>query len=219
MLKIPILHEDDNIIVVDKPTGVLVHSGNGNDMETLVDVFRDKLSSDDELRPGIVHRLDMDTSGLLVLAKDDKTKDFLQKQFQNRTVDKSYLAAVRGLPKPREARLELPIGRSPKNPMKRTVRPNGRMAITEYKVVDEAPGCSMLELKILTGRTHQIRVHMQYIGHPILGDELYGKKTKGLSRQFLHASKLSFDHPAQGRVSFSSKLPEDLLGFWYNQQR
>lgn len=219
---IPIIHEDEDIIVIDKPPGILVHPGNGtSDSEvTLVDLLRDKIDDSDETRPGVVHRLDRDTSGVMVFGRNSASVSELQDQFKERAVEKHYIVAVRGRLAHPQARLELPIARSPKNPLKKAVRPGGKMSISQYEIIEERKGNSLLMVKLLTGRTHQIRVHMQYIGHPVLGDELYGQKTPGLPRQFLHAHQLAFSHPlSKKQVKYQSELAGDLYEFWYNHSR
>ncbi len=213
-----ILHEDRYLLVIDKPAGVAVHPGNmNNEEDTILDQFRGRIHDPGSGRPGIVHRLDKNTSGVLILAKDTRTKTFLQQQFKSRSVEKYYTAAVKGVPEPRRARLDLPIGRHPKNPLKRTVRSNGKPAVTEYTVTESRANTSLLNLHPLTGRTHQIRVHMQYIGHHILGDRVYGSPYPGLNRHFLHASCLTIMHPGDKTSrTFTSELPEDLYRIWYN---
>lgn len=213
-----ILHEDDYLLVLDKPAGVAVHPGHTDDGgDTIADWFQGKITDPGSRRPGIIHRLDKDTSGVLVIAKDPQTKAFLQQQFKSRSVTKHYIAAVQGVPEPRRARLDLPIGRHPKNPLKRTVRPNGKPAVTEYQVTETKADKSLVDIHPLTGRTHQIRVHMQYIGHPVLGDKVYGTRYPGLNRHFLHASGITLTHPEDGNErTFESELPGDLYRVWYN---
>lgn len=218
MLKIPILYEDDVLIVVDKPAGLPVHPGNAADTrQTFLDYIADKVHDPGSDRPGIVHRLDKDTSGVLVVAKDAHTKTFLQQQFRQRTVTKQYIGSVRGVPDPEHARIEVPVGRHPKNPLKRAVRPDGRPAATEYRVRETARDASLLDIRPYTGRTHQIRVHMQYRGRPLLGDALYGSPHPGLERHFLHAASLTFLHPeGNAPLTYTSELPGELRRVWYN---
>lgn len=216
-----IIHEDNDIIVLDKPAGIAVHSGNMKGTETtMVDYIRDKVEDSDTIRPGIVHRIDKDTSGVLVIAKNTEVKEYLQKQFKQRQVEKEYIAAVQGTPEPLRARIDIPLSRHPKNPMKRTVRKNGKDAITEYEVIQQKKNASLVKIYPLTGRTHQIRVHMQYIGHPILGDSMYAHKHPGLNRHFLHAHRLTFLHPSDHtKQTFTSELPEDLIKVWDNEDK
>jgi len=215
-----VVYEDEHIIVVDKPSGVVVHPAPGNWHGTLVHGllyrFRDFGAFNNVLRPGIVHRLDATTSGLMVVAREQKSLESLQEQFRQRTVLKKYLALVHGKIKQPSGRIDLPIGRSSANRLKMAVAGNGRHAVTKYRVLWRRKGYSFLECTIETGRTHQIRVHLGFLGHPIVGDSLYGgdKKTAAiLGRVFLHSWKLSFLHPATGtRMSFTSILPDALTG-------
>lgn len=213
-----IVYEDSYIIVIDKPAGIAVHPGYALGKErTVVDDFRDRVDDPDTVRPGVVHRLDKPTSGVLVLAKDPETKHRLQDQFRRHEVHKTYTAAVSGVPHPRRARIDVPLGRHPKNPTRRSVRPDGRRAVTLYRVTDTQSDSSLLEVRPVSGRTHQIRVHLHYIGHPIWGDQTYGGAVPGLPRQFLHAGRITFTHPAQmERCEFEAPLPPDLLHVWYN---
>ncbi|MDD2452734.1 RluA family pseudouridine synthase [Aminivibrio sp.] len=215
-----VVYEDEHIIVVDKPSGVVVHPAPGNWHGTLVHGllyrFRDFGAFNNVLRPGIVHRLDATTSGLMVVAREQKSLESLQEQFRQRTVLKKYLALVHGKIKQPSGRIDLPIGRSSANRLKMAVAVDGRHAVTKYRVLWRRKGYSFLECTIETGRTHQIRVHLGFLGHPIVGDSLYGgdKKTAAiLGRVFLHSWKLSFLHPATGtRMSFTSILPDALTG-------
>jgi len=215
-----VVYEDEHIIVVDKPSGVVVHPAPGNWHGTLVHGllyrFRDFGAFNNVLRPGIVHRLDATTSGLMVVAREQKSLESLQEQFRQRTVLKKYLALVHGKIKQPSGRIDLPIGRSSANRLKMAVSGNGRHAVTKYRVLWRRKGYSFLECTIETGRTHQIRVHLGFLGHPIVGDSLYGgdKKTAAILRRvFLHSWKLSFLHPATGtRMSFTSILPDALTG-------
>lgn len=214
-MELPIIHQDPSIIVVDKPAGISVHPSDSDKGEdTVMDLLSSRIDDPESDRPGIVHRLDKDTSGLLLVARTKTVREYLQKQFKQRKVEKTYLTAVNGKPKLDQARLEWPLSRSPKNPLKRAIRPGGKMAITEYRLLESRGGYSLLEIKLHTGRTHQIRAHMQYLGHPVLGDTLYGRPVKGLDRQFLHAHVLKFNHPEGSRVEFRSELHNDLRKFW-----
>lgn len=215
-----VVYEDEHIIVVDKPGGVVVHPAPGNWHGTLVHGllyrFREFGAFNNVLRPGIVHRLDATTSGLMVVAREQKSLENLQEQFRQRTVSKKYLALVHGRIKQASGRIDLPIGRSSANRLKMAVSGDGRHAVTEYRVLWRTKGYSFLECSIETGRTHQIRVHLGFLGHPIVGDSLYGGDKKAaavLGRVFLHSWKLSFLHPAAGtRMSFTSILPAALRG-------
>lgn len=211
------IFEDADVLVIDKPAGLVVHAGNMKGTgKTLVDLIRDKVADPDEQRPGIVHRLDKDTSGVLVIAKNPSAKAFLQAQFKQRLVKKEYLAAVVGRPRLSRARLDWPIARHVKNPLKRMVRPNGKPAITEYEVLESRNGMSLLCVRPLTGRTHQIRVHLSHLGHPVIGDWLYGRTDSRLARHFLHALSLQLQLTDGANQPFRSPLPADLSAFWYN---
>ena len=219
--KIPlkILHEDNFLIIVDKPAGLVVHPALGHPSGTLVNALlhhAGKLSAvAGPFKPGIVHRLDKDTSGIMVVAKDDATHQEISRQFAAREVERVYLAIVRGSVRQTEGMIEAPIGRHPVKRKQMTVARSGksREAITGYKVLKRFSGATLLELTPQTGRTHQLRVHLAYLGHPILGDTRYGVEG-GLSRQALHAHRLGFRHPGKGRwVEFTSPLPSDLESF------
>jgi len=214
-IPITIVYQDNDIIVVDKPPGLTVHPAPGNPNGTLVNallaICPDLQGIAGTLRPGIVHRLDKDTSGLLVVAKNDRAMRALQHQLAERRVHKTYLALVYGVPSPREGQIEAPIGRSPRNRKKMAIVENGREATTRYKVREDFGKYALLEVQPITGRTHQIRVHLAAIGHPIVGDAVYGRSSPLVGRQFLHASKLSFGMPLGGRLmEFESPLPPDL---------
>ncbi len=210
-----VIYEDDWLLVIDKPAGLVVHPGAGNKKGTLVNALLGKGSklSDigGEFRPGIVHRLDKDTSGLLVVAKNNEAHRFLQAQFSDRTFSKIYTALVKGKVEFDEGRVSEPIGRNPKVRQKMAVvkSEDAKDAETHYKVLKRFRTATLLEVKLLTGRTHQIRVHMAHIGTPVIGDELYGTKA-GAPRQMLHASKIEFVHPkTRALMRFESPLPED----------
>jgi 23S rRNA pseudouridine1911/1915/1917 synthase len=211
------IYQDGDIIVVDKPAGLTVHPAPGHPTGTLVNALLaacpDLKGISGTLRPGIVHRLDKDTSGLIVVAKNDWAMRSLQRQLKEREVRKTYLALVQGVPKPKEGLIEAPIGRNPRNRKKMAVVADGREASTKYRVREEFAGgnYTLLEVEPVTGRTHQIRVHMAALGHPIVGDSTYGRPSKVVERQFLHAHKLAFAMPLGGRtVEFESPLPADL---------
>jgi len=216
-IPLTIIYQDADIIVVDKPAGLTVHPAPGHPSGTLVNallaVCPDLRGIAGTLRPGIVHRLDKDTSGLMVVAKNDRAQRSLSNQLKERQVHKTYLALVHSVPKPREGTVEAPIGRHPKNRKKMAVAAGGREAVTRYRVREEIAGghYSLLEVEPVTGRTHQIRVHMSALGHAIVGDAVYGKRSDLIDRQFLHAWKLAFAMPLGARtVEFESPLPSDL---------
>ena len=219
-IPIEIIYEDEDIIVVNKPKGLVVHPANGNPDGTLVNaimaICKDTLSGiGGELRPGIVHRLDKDTSGLIIVAKNDKAHIRMSEQIKDRKVKKTYIALVRGIIAENEATINMPIGRSTRDRKKMTVDKNGKEAITHFKVLDRyttsKANYTLLEVEIETGRTHQIRVHMAEIGHPVIGDMVYsnGKNEFGIQGQCLHAQKLEFNHPINGkRMKLEAPMPE-----------
>ena len=216
-IPLDILYEDDDLAVVIKPRGMVVHPAAGHEDGTLVNALLGNLSElsgiGGELRPGIVHRLDKDTSGLMMVAKNDETQNALSLMLKGREIEKHYLALVEGtFPEP-EGRVEAPIARSKKDRKKMAVDPEGREAVTEYRVIAEGRNCSLLDVHILTGRTHQIRVHMRSIHHPVCGDPLYGyDKGVKVPCLMLHARSLSFAHPGTGeQMSFRAPIPEDFL--------
>ncbi len=232
-IPLAIIHEDDSVIVLDKPAGMVVHPGAGVRDGTLVSAL---LHHAPELagvggsgRSGLVHRLDRGTTGLLVVAKTERAHRELQGQFQARTIDKVYDAIVWGRPRESEGEIELPIARDPSNRTKMTTRaPGGRHAHSRYRVNEEVPGFAWVAVKILTGRTHQVRVHLLALGHPLVGDVTYAgdrarsvvdpqkrKAIRQMTRPALHARRLAFTHPESGqRMSFVSNWPEDLLTLW-----
>lgn len=214
-IPIEIVYEDMDIIVVNKPKGMVVHPANGNPDGTLVNavmaICKDSLSGiGGEIRPGIVHRLDKDTSGLLIVAKNDKAHINMSNQIKNREVKKIYIALVRGLVSEDEATINMPIGRSTKDRKKMAIRKDGKEAVTHFKVLKRYSKYTLLEIKIDTGRTHQIRVHMSEIGHPVVGDMVYsnGKNEFGVEGQMLHAKSLDFKHPVTGeKMHLEAELP------------
>lgn len=214
-IPIEILYEDDDLAVVIKPRGMVVHPAAGHEDGTLVNALLGNLSElsgiGGELRPGIVHRLDKDTSGLMMVAKNDETQNALSGMLKEREIEKHYLALTEGLFREPEGRVEAPIARSKKDRKKMAVDPDGRDAVTEYRVISEGRGCSLLDVHILTGRTHQIRVHMRSIHHPVCGDPLYGyDKGVRVPCLMLHARSLTFAHPRTGEtLSFQAPIPED----------
>lgn len=206
-IPLDIIYEDDDILVVNKPKGMVVHPAVGNLDGTLVNAVmahcKDNLSGiGGEVRPGIVHRLDKDTTGLLIVAKNDKAHINLSEQIKNREVKKIYIALVRGNIPENEATINMPIGRSTKDRKKMAVVKNGKEAVTHFKVIDRFKNYTLLEIKIDTGRTHQIRVHMAEIGYPVVGDMVYsnGKNEFGVEGQMLHAKSLDFKHPITGKT-------------------
>ena len=233
-MDLAIVYEDEDVIVVDKPAGLVVHPAPGNPDQTLVNALIAHCGASlsgigGERRPGIVHRLDKDTSGLIVAAKNDAAHRTLSADFAARRIDRRYLALVWGTPLPREGKIEGAIGRHPVDRKRMAVvKRGGKPALTRYRVMEPlGPGASLVECRLATGRTHQIRVHLAAIGHPLLGDPVYGRVTaerrsrlgpvgaqalKGLGRQALHAASLGFSQPRTGqRLSFESPLPEDLV--------
>lgn len=207
---LPIIYEDDNVIVINKPVGVLTHSkGALNDEFTVGEFFRRFVSyHKDTNRPGIVHRLDRDTSGVMIGAKNDETARLLQKQFADRKTKKTYVAIVEGAPKQSEARIDLPIARNPSAPSTFRVDVKGKTAQTTYEVVASNEKTSLLLLKPETGRTHQLRVHLAYLGTPIVGDKVYGKPAE---RMYLHAYKLEVTIPSGNRQVFEAPVPPEFL--------
>ena len=215
-IPIEVLYEDNDIIVVNKPKGMVVHPANGNPDGTLVNaimsICKDSLSGiGGEIRPGIVHRLDKDTSGALIVAKNDKAHIKMSEQIKNHDVEKTYIALVKGFVKENEATIDMPIGRSLKDRKKMAVRKEGKNAVTHFKVIERFPNYTLLEVKIETGRTHQIRVHLSEIGYPIVGDEVYsnGKNEWNIHGQCLHAKSLKFKHPiTEKEMCIEAPIPE-----------
>ena len=235
MLEIPIVYEDHNILVINKPAGLLTHAVNRTDtsesvvswvlekypeIKNIKDNYGDGVGQWVDLRPGIVHRLDRDTSGLLIIAKTQSAFEYLKEQFQERKIKKTYLALVIGHLKEKSGLIDLPIG---KIGTKQSTQIHGKKelkekpAVTEYRVTKEYEKYSLVEVSPLTGRTHQIRVHMKAIGHPVVCDPIYGgRKTvcpPGLNRLFLHAQKLSFITPSGKAITLEADLPADLESF------
>jgi 23S rRNA pseudouridine1911/1915/1917 synthase len=210
-----ILYEDDDLLVVDKPAGLAIHPAPGHPNHTLVNAILSHLPSlaetSDSLRPGIVHRLDKDASGIMVVAKNNDAQLNLIDQFKARSVVKAYLVLVKGHLTPENGLIEAPIGRDPRNRKRMAVVAEGREARTQYHVIKYMGNYTLLEVRTETGRTHQIRVHLSAIGYPVVGDNVYGVKSAFLSRQFLHACRLGFHLPSTGEyVEFTSELPPDL---------
>jgi 23S rRNA pseudouridine1911/1915/1917 synthase len=229
-IPIDIIFEDDEIIVVNKPAGLVVHPAAGAYSGTLANALAfhfQQLSKAGSIRPGLVHRLDKDTSGLLVVAKTDRAHENLADQFRARTVFKNYVALVYGVVKQQTGRIEQPIARDPRNRTRMAVVPGGRPALSIYKVRRSYDALTLLDVELKTGRTHQIRVHLAWLKHPVVGDELYSggrensvsevqlrARIRKLNRQFLHAEQLGFHHPATGQqMNFTAPLPVELAQF------
>ena len=217
-IALDIVYEDSDLIVVNKPAGMTVHPAPGHRDGTLVNAvlarYPDLQRISETVRPGVVHRLDKDTSGLMVVARNERARAMLADQLKRRQFTKRYLALVHGCPDPAEAVVDAPIGRHPKNRKKMAVVAGGREASTRYVVVERYPKHSLVEATPVTGRTHQIRVHLASIGHPLVGDRLYGRAEAALSRHFLHARVLGFRLPSSDEYAeFASELPPDLAGF------
>ena len=220
-IALDVIYEDDDLLVVNKAAGMVVHPSPGHESGTLVHAVLghapDLAGVGGEIRPGIVHRLDRDTSGLIVVAKDERSLRALQDQFRLKSVEKVYQALVDGRPPTREGRVEAPIGRDSRHRQRMTVVPEGkgREAVTEYRVRESLPAHALLEARPRTGRTHQLRVHLAFLGCPVAGDRVYGlrKPTLDLQRQMLHAWKLRFRLPGQAAVehTFEAPVPADML--------
>ncbi|MFW5692057.1 MAG: RluA family pseudouridine synthase [Chloroflexota bacterium] len=220
-MPLTVVYEDDDLAVIDKEAGMVVHPGVGNESGTLVNALLARWPQiaqmdDPENRSGIVHRLDKDTSGLMVIAKSEAALADLMRQFQERTVDKVYTALLERTPRTHNGRIEAPIGRDPRQRKRMAVVRDGKPAVTEFNVIDGRfrDDAALVEFRIQTGRTHQIRVHAAFIGCPVVGDRIYGfrKQRIRMKRNFLHASRLSFDHPRTGeRLTFEAPLPPGLV--------
>jgi 23S rRNA pseudouridine1911/1915/1917 synthase len=219
-IALDVVYEDDDVLIVDKPSGLVVHPSAGHQSGTLVNALLARDTAYGGIagvqRPGIVHRLDKDTSGLLMVAKDDRAQAALMAQLKARRVKKTYLALVEGTLEAPAGRIEAPIGRDPRNRMRQAVATDGRPATTGYRVRERLPGWTFIEVDLVTGRTHQIRVHMAALGHPVAGDPIYGTGTArrgpdGLHRLFLHAWRLELLSPADGHlIRAEAPLPEPL---------
>jgi len=207
------VHADDRLAVIDKPAGLVVHPAPGHSGTTLVDALGPLLGGGPAERAGIVHRLDKDTSGLMIVARDDESHRRLSAQIKAHAVERTYLALIEGRPRSRSGTIDAPLGRDHRAPEKRAVRGRGaREARTHFTVIETLPADSLVEARLETGRTHQIRAHFAAIGHPVAGDPRYGHAGRhGLDRQFLHSARLAFAHPFAGeRLEFESALPADL---------
>lgn len=219
-LPVEVLYQDESVIAVNKPAGMVVHAGAGVHSGTLVNAllhrFAQLSTTGGGLRPGIVHRLDRETSGVLLVARNDAAHRHLAAQFASRTVEKVYLALVQGAVRQETGRIEKAIARDPVKRVRMTARlASGRAALSEYRVRERFDGFTLLEVKIGTGRTHQIRVHLASIGHPVAGDRLYGAAAGALQgRFFLHARRISFESPATGRrITVEAPVPPELEGW------
>ena len=217
-IKLDIVYQDGDIAIINKYSGMVVHPAHGHYSGTLVNAIlfqiKDLSGINGEMRPGIVHRLDKDTSGLIIVAKNDKAHTKLTEMFKNKEIKKTYLAIVKGKVSKETGRIETNIGRDEKDRKKMSVsrdEKKGKLAITTYKVIDSNERYSLLDVNIETGRTHQIRVHMAYIGHPIVGDSLYGNESDLITRQALHAYKVEFIHPITNKkMEIQSVIPKDM---------
>ena len=219
-IPLEIVYQDSNVVVFNKPKGLVVHPAHGNWEHTLVNALlyhvKDLSGINGELRPGIVHRLDKDTSGVMVAAKNDAAHRALVKQIKAHTIERQYLALVYGVIKENLGTIDAPIGRSKTDRKKMAVTADGRPAISQYQVLERFKDYTLLKVKLLTGRTHQIRVHMQYIKHPVVGDPLYTsrKAPPGVNSQLLHACLLGFHHPESGEyLEFTSDPPAEFVQF------
>jgi len=210
-----VVYEDREVLVVDKPAGLVVHPGPGQSGETLLSAILAHCPSvglsDDSVRPGIAHRLDKNTSGLMVVAKNDAAREHLVSQFKDRSVTKEYLVLVKGRLSPKEGVIEGPIGRNPRSRVRMAIVVGGKDASTRYRVREYVGDHSLIEVVPVTGRTHQIRVHLSAIGHPVVGDSTYGVSSPVVDRQFVHAHRLGFRLPSNRQYrEFTSPLPSDL---------
>lgn len=218
-LNVEIIYQDEHIAVINKPVDMIVHPSNRNESDTLVNSLKYQLNSlssvGEDFRPGIVHRLDKDTSGIMIIAKSDEAYINLIEQFKEKKVRRFYMAVVRGYLNEKEARIDLPIGRDTRNRTKMAVtKINSKEAITLYKVIYENNNYSFLDIELLTGRMHQIRVHMSYFNHPVVGDEKYSDNYENIKYQLLHAYKINFNHPVTGiNMTFETEIPERINNF------
>jgi len=207
-----VVWEDEHLLVVEKPAGLVVHPGAGHATGTLVDALAGRIAGGDPARPGIIHRLDRDTSGLMVVARSDEAYDRLSALVRERAFERVYLALVHGRPQSRRGRIEAAVGRDRNDPTRISLDTDSpREAVTEFEVMQLWTGHALLRVRLETGRMHQIRIHLAEIDLPVSGDPVYGVRELGLSRQFLHAAELSFDHPFTGeRIKTRSELPPEL---------
>lgn len=219
-MELNIVYEDDYLMVIDKPSGLVVHPGAGNSNNTLVNgllYYNKALSNKDDFRPGIVHRLDKDTSGLMIVAKDDKAHEILADDFKNKRVHREYIALLDGVFPQEKAIVDAPIGRSKTYFDKMEVTKDGKKAVTHIEVLKKYKDYTLVKLVLETGRTHQIRVHLSYIGYPVHNDPVYSNKKCSNFGQFLHSAYLKFEHPITKKVlEFNSKLPKEFQDFIEN---
>jgi 23S rRNA pseudouridine1911/1915/1917 synthase len=225
-IKLNVLYEDSDVIVVNKPQGMVVHPAPGNYNGTLVNALlnhcKDLSGINGVMRPGIVHRIDKDTCGVLVIAKNDNAHNKLSEQLKDHSMTRLYIALVEGRLKNESGTIDAPLGRNANDRIKFAVTSNGKRAVTHYKVIERFDGCTLVQCRLETGRTHQIRVHMAHIGHPLVGDPIYGfKKQKfKLEGQLLHARVLGFKHPSSGEyMEFQAELPEYFLNILNQLQK
>ena len=221
-IKLDIVYEDDDLMIINKPSGMVVHPGNGNHEHTLVNAllgYTNNLSTNnDDIRPGIVHRIDKDTSGLMVVAKNNKCHELLAEAFKNKTINRYYTALVIGELDTESGIIDAPIGRDPNERKRYTVtKQNSKKAITHFNVIKRYKGYTLLNLKLDTGRTHQIRVHMKYIGYPIYNDPVYTNAKCSDFGQFLHSREIDFNHPITNKhLHFTAPLPKEFQDFINN---
>ena len=214
-IPLEIIYEDSDIVIINKAPNMVVHPAHGNYNGTLVNALlyhiKDLSTINGVIRPGIVHRLDKDTSGVIVVAKHDEAHTTLSDMFKEKTLEKTYVCIAKGIFKDKSGRIETLIGRDPRDRKKMAVvTENGKIAISNYEVLDESKNYSLVKVRIETGRTHQIRVHMKSLNHPILGDATYGNSTDGIDRQMLHAYRLKFTHPiSKKEMVVTAPIPED----------
>lgn len=214
-IPLEIIYEDSDIVIINKAPNMVVHPAHGNYNGTLVNALlyhiKDLSTINGVIRPGIVHRLDKDTSGVIVVAKHDEAHTTLSDMFKEKTLEKTYVCIAKGIFKDKSGRIETLIGRDPRDRKKMAVvTENGKIAISNYEVLDESKNYSLVKVRIETGRTHQIRVHMKSLNHPILGDATYGNSTDGIDRQMLHAYRLKFTHPiSKKEMVITAPIPED----------
>ncbi|HEY1513565.1 MAG TPA: RluA family pseudouridine synthase [Gaiellaceae bacterium] len=213
--EVPLVYEDEHVLVVDKPAGLVVHPGAGHSGDTLVDALAGKLGGGDPDRPGIVHRLDRDTSGLLAATRTEEAYERMSQLVRERVLERTYLALVEGRPRSRRGRIDAPIGRDRHDPTRISLDSDSvRDAVTNFEVEELFDRHALLRVRLETGRMHQIRVHLQAIDLPVVGDRVYGRSDASLARQFLHAAELVFPHPITGaRVETVSPLPADLQSY------